>query len=326
MQFSTKIQIQPNTFQIEYHSNLLLLGSCFAQNIAQQLDFYKFKSVCNPFGIIFNPISIQNLLERAINNVEFTENDVFFQNDCWHCYEIHSELNHPNAMDFLKNCNQKLLDLKNQVQFANHIVITYGTSWVYQLKETATVVANCHKMPQQLFEKKILSIADIAQSIHKTLEMIRFLNPNCNFIFTISPVRHLKDGFIENQISKSHLIAALHQVLFETNNPKNYYFPAFEILLDELRDYRFYANDMLHPNELAIEYIWNHFVNTCISKSCEKTMQQVYKIQKGLLHKPFNINSESHQKFLKKLSSEIKQLQTIYGFIDFEMTSNKKIV
>lgn len=315
MQFTTKISIEKFQNPITYESKIMALGSCFAENMAEKFQYFKFQNTTNPFGIIFNPVSIEKLVNRIINKIEFTEKDIFFYNDLWHCYEVHSELSNPNKEEFLKELNLSIFQSFNFLIQTSHIVITYGTSWVYRNIESNKIVANCHKVPQKHFIKEILSIETIQKSIQSTIELVRKVNPKCNFIFTISPVRHIKDGFVENQRSKSQLISAIHS---NKQQPTvNNYFPSYEIMMDELRDYRFYAQDMLHPNQTAIDYIWERFAENYISEESLRVMKEVESIQKSLLHNAFNPNSEKHQNFLIQLEHKIKKLQTNFPNIKF---------
>lgn len=313
MQFTTKIPIQKFQNPITYESKILALGSCFAENMSEKFDYFKFQNSVNPFGIIFNPVSIEKLINRIVNKKEFTENDIFFHNDLWHCYEVHSELSNPNKEEFLKTLNRLINSTNEQLNSSTHIIITYGTSWVYRNIESNKIVANCHKVPQKQFSKEILSIETIEKSIQSTIKLIQELNPNCNFIFTVSPVRHIKDGFVENQRSKAHLISAIHSYNLQPTT----YFPSYEIMIDELRDYRFYIQDMLHPNQTAIDYIWERFSENYISDESQKVMQEVDNIQKSLLHRPFNPNSESHHIFLENLNKKIQMLQNQFPFMRF---------
>lgn len=316
MNFTTQIPIPKNPNPIDYHSKIISLGSCFAENMGEKFEYFKFQNTVNPFGIIFNPVSIEKLIEKVVNHQLFTEDDIFFHNERWHCFEVHSDLSHENKEVFLENLNAILKSTNQQIPKSTHIIITYGTSWVYSNIESNEIVANCHKIPQKQFSKELLSVEIIEKSIQNTIELIQKINPNCHFIFTISPVRHIKDGFVENQRSKAHLITALHEILNPRSQILNY-FPSYEIMMDELRDYRFYTQDMLHPNQVAIDYIWQKFKETSIDESAFVTMDEVENIQKSLAHKPFNINSESHQKFVSKLKNKMEVLQKQHPFIKF---------
>ena len=316
MNFTTKIPITQNANPIDYNSKIVSFGSCFAENMGDKLCYYKFQTQVNPFGIIFNPFSIEKLIERVVLQRYFTKDDIFFFNERWHCYEVHSELSDADAEVVLSKLNRILSDTQKQLQQATHIIITYGTSWVYRHIETNAIVANCHKVPQKQFSKELLSIDSIQKSIQNTVSLIATLNPKCNFIFTVSPVRHLKDGFVENQVSKAHLIAAIYATTNTKQQTLNY-FPSYEIMMDELRDYRFYADDMMHPSPMAIDYIWERFAATQIDASAITTMELVQTIQKGLAHRPFNPNSESHQKFEANLKEKIATLEAQYSFMKF---------
>lgn len=324
MQFTTKISIPKNHFPIDYDSKILLLGSCFAENIGDKFEYFKFQSTTNPFGIIFNAVSLEKLIRRAVENRTFTENDIFFHNELWHCYEVHSELSNPDKEEFLSNLNSILESTHRHITSLTHCIITLGTSWVYRNIETNEIVANCHKVPQKNFTKELLSISQTEESLQNIITLIHSVNPNCHFIFTVSPVRHIKDGFVENTLSKAHLIAAIHSVLnqkfstsLELTKENNSYFPSYEIMVDELRDYRFYAEDMLHPNQTAINYIWEQFVGSTVSEESKSLMIEIENIQKSLAHKPFNPNSESHKKFMNHLDLKIKAVQNQYHFIKF---------
>jgi hypothetical protein len=317
MNFTTRIDISRNTNPIDYNSKIVSLGSCFAENMGDKFDYFKFQSATNPFGIIFNPVSIERIIDRVVNDTLFTEKDVFFHNERWHCFEAHSDLSHSNQEELLANLNKILKETKKQLQQATHIITTYGTSWVYRNIDKNAIVANCHKVPQKQFGKELLSVEIIKESIENTINLIQSLNPNCNFIFTVSPVRHLKDGFVENQRSKSHLITAIHNLLSEHSILNTEHFPSYEIMMDELRDYRFYAEDMIHPSQVAIDYIWERFKETAISETAYETMDTVESIQKSLQHRPFNPDSENHKKFEFNLKVKITKLVAQYSFMKF---------
>jgi hypothetical protein len=292
------------------------LGSCFAVNIAEKLDYFKFQNTSNPFGILFHPLAIEKLIDFAVFQKQFTEKDVFFHEERWHSFDVHSDLSNPNKEELVATLNATLRATKQQLEEATHIVITYGTSWVYRNIEQDVVVANCHKVPQKQFIKQLLSVDEIRESMGNTMQLIHSINPNCKLIFTVSPVRHLKDGFVENQLSKSHLIAAIHDKI-KSQLANLDYFPSYEIMMDELRDYRFYGEDMLHPNQVAIDYIWERFSQTYIAEASYKTMKEVETIQKGLAHRPFSPDSESHQHFLLKLQKRMSGLQSQFPKIQF---------
>ncbi|MEO8516536.1 MAG: GSCFA domain-containing protein [Flavobacterium sp.] len=314
MQFRTQIPIPKSDNQIDYNSRIVSLGSCFAENIGEKFTYFKFQNTVNPFGIIFNPVAIEKIIRKTIQKDAFAEKDIFFHNDLWHCYDVHSELSHPNKEAFLEKLNQTLEAFSQQITSATHILITLGTSWVYRNIDSNEVVANCHKVPQKQFTKELLSVETIQKSLEHLITLIASVNPNVNVVFTISPVRHIKDGFVENNVSKAHLITAIYNTV---SLSKCNYFPSYEIVMDELRDYRFYAEDMLHPNQVAIDYIWKRFSETAISEGALLIMEEVDGIQKSLQHRPFNPNSDSHQKFLENLNQKIDKLALQFPNMNF---------
>ncbi len=315
MDFTTKIPILKYDTPIDYDSNIISIGSCFAENMSDKFSYFKFQNIVNPFGIIFNPVSIENSIKRIVSKQKFTNEDLFFHNDLWHCFEVHSRFSNPNKTVLLEILNQLIESTFNQISNASHFIITYGSSWVYRHSVSKSIVANCHKLPQKEFKKEILAVETIEKSIQNTISLIQKVNPNCQFVFTVSPVRHLKDGFIENQRSKAHLITAIHnlqQVLINTN-----YFPSYEITMDELRDYRFYAEDMLHPNQTAIDYIWLRFFENYVLEAIIPTMHKVCEIQRALQHRAIHLNSASHQIFLNALQIKIDKIQNEFPSIKF---------
>lgn len=321
MKLQTKIPLkkQPEN-RINYHSNVLLLGSCFSENIGKKLDYFKFQNLQNPFGILFHPKAIETLVEKAINKKEYSEQDIFFHNEQWHCFDAHSKLSNISKEDLLNELNTQIKLTNKQIQESTHVIITLGTAWIYRDIKTNKVVANCHKIPQKEFKKELLSVDDISKGLEHIVDLITSINKDVSIIFTVSPVRHLKDGFIENTQSKAHLLTVIHEFLNQQSsivNRQSYYFPSYEIMMDELRDYRFYDEDMIHPNQTAINYIWERFKSIWVSDSAFKIMDEVDTIQKGLKHKPFNSKSEAHQQFLQKLEVKINQLLNLFPHIKF---------
>ena len=317
MQFSTKVPIPDSANPIGYDSKIVSLGSCFAENIGEKFQYYHFENTINPFGIIFNPVSLERNIRRILQHEPFTEKDTFFHNELWHCFDVHSQASHPDKEHFLEHLNATLKRANRQITEATHIFITLGTAWVYRDIASGEIVANCHKVPQKQFTKELLPIEAIQKSLQLIANLILEANSKAVIVFTVSPVRHIKDGFTENQRSKSHLFAALHAVLGSSGQRLGY-FPSYEIMMDELRDYRFYTEDMLHPNTVAIDYIWKRFTETTVSPAALPVMETVDAIQKGLAHRPFNPDSESHQKFLQHLNQKINTLVAQFPNIKFE--------
>ncbi|WP_310991366.1 GSCFA domain-containing protein [Aequorivita marina] len=313
MKLQTQIPLYPEENQIDYSSKTLLLGSCFSENIGAKFDYFKFQNIQNPFGVIFNPVSLEKLVIRAIENVPFSEEDIFHHNGIWKCFDAHSELSSLDKGELLKNLNTALQNLREALFSSSHIIFTFGTSWVYRNLENDEIVANCHKLPQKNFKKELVSIKETSACLKNIFDVISAINPNATLINTVSPVRHIKDGFVENTRSKAHLIAAIHNI----DNSGFHYFPSYEIMMDQLRDYRFYAEDMLHPNKTAIELMWQKFSKVWIASETELLQKEVASIQSGLRHRPFNSNSKEHLDFLEKLQQKIKTLQEKLPHIQF---------
>lgn len=315
MQFRTQIPISQSDNPIDYTSQVVSLGSCFAVNMSEKLDYFRFQNYCNPFGILFHPLAIEKSIAFALSEKQFTEADIFFHNEQWHSFDVHSDLNATDPKLLLENLNRVTSETRNRLATATHVLITLGTAWVYRKTDDDKIVTNCHKVPQKQFKKELLTVETIRESLEKMIAGILQLNPKAQFVFTVSPVRHIKDGFVENQWSKANLITAVHQVISETPNVD--YFPSYEIMMDELRDYRFYAEDMLHPNGIAIDYIWQRFTETWIAENAWLVLKEVDNIQKGLAHRSFNPDSEQHRRFLENLNKKIAKLVTEYPHIQF---------
>ncbi len=315
MEFRTQIPILKSLHPIDYDAKIVSMGSCFAVNMAEKLDYFQFQHSVNPFGILFHPLALEKCIDFAVNEKNFTESDIFFHNERWHCFETHSALSHSDKNIFIQNLNAIAQRSKNQLEAATHLIVTLGTAWVYRNNESNAIVANCHKLPANHFDKELLSVAEIAKSLQNILDLVASSNPNVQIIFTISPVRHIKDGFVENQWSKSNLIAALHETII--NQTAVDYFPSYEIMMDELRDYRFYESDMIHPNQVAIDYIWQKFSEAYTSADSRILMAEVASIRKSLSHKPFNPTAEQHKDFLQKVNAKIALLQQRHPHIKF---------
>ena len=315
MKLQTQIPLhkESESIQIDYDSKLLLFGSCFSENIGVKFNHFKFQNNVNPFGILFHPKAIETFIDRILKKEKYSPDEFIFNNEQHHCLDAHSSLSSASKSVLQKKLNEKIDTTHQQIQEATHIIITLGTAWVYTYLKNKKTVANCHKLPQKEFKKTILSVEEITKSLTKINQNILRINSKVKIIYTISPVRHLKDGYIENQRSKSHLISAIHQL----DNKQSYYFPSYEIMMDELRDYRFYDTDMIHPNPIAIEYIWEKFNHVWLHQNTKETMQEVATIQNGLAHKPFNVNSDAHQKFIYNLKLKKEKLMTKFPKIQF---------
>ncbi len=318
MKLQTNIAIRPGDHPLSYESRLLLLGSCFAQNIGDKLSYYQFRCVQNPMGILFHPMPLTSVIRRAVEARPYTAEDIFCHNERWHCFETHSSLSAGSRDQLLQNLTTALSCLRNELLSASHVLITLGTAWGYREVNGNKLVGNCHKLPQKEFRRELTPVETLLNTITEMQDLVVSLNPQAKVIFTISPVRHLREGFIENQQSKAHLITALHQIMTTSGSQKSiFYFPAYELLMDELRDYRFYAADMVHPNALAIDYIWEKFSEAWISKQTQLVMDSVADIQKGIAHRPFDPSSLQHREFRQQLKNKITVLQKKYPHMAF---------
>ncbi|HEX9979705.1 MAG TPA: GSCFA domain-containing protein [Flavobacterium sp.] len=315
MNFRTAVPIKESVSKIGYESALLSLGSCFAVNIAEKLSYFGFQNVVNPSGILFQPCAISKFLSDALSAKEFTAEDIFYDRERWHCFDAHSDLSSPDQNGLLQKLNAAAAQTKIKVTEASHIIITLGTAWVYRNNSSGNLVANCHKVPQKEFTKELLSVEMITDSLRNIIAMITRANPSVQIIFTVSPVRHIKDGFTENQRSKSHLISALHSVIEHFSAA--HYFPSYEIMMDELRDYRFYAEDMIHPNRVAIDYIWERFTDSWISPEAIPIMAEVGGIRKAESHWPFDPATSQHIGFKTRIAEKKQLLLARHPSINF---------
>ena len=315
MKLTTPIKLSRQNPPINYSSKVLLLGSCFAQNMGAKLEYYKFQQCTNPFGILFHPVAIEKLITRAVNQTWFTSKDVFLQNEQWHCFLAHSKLSNTSEEDLISALNSALEKLRFSLLEASHVVFTFGTAWVYRHLKKDAIVANCHKVPQKEFVKQLLSPDDVSDVLLGIETKLRTINPTCSIINTVSPVRHIKDGLIANSRSKAHLIAGVQEIV--SPEKLNYYFPSYEIMMDELRDYRYYKEDLIHPNQTAIAIIWEKFLSSWVASETFEIQKKIAVIQNGLLHIPFNENSKAHIHFKKDLEVQISQVQKALPWATF---------
>ncbi len=324
--FRTIIYLKKHEEQISYKNNIMILGSCFTENIGVKLQNLLLKTDINPFGVIYNPISVANSLQILINKKAFINSDLKQNNELWFSFFHHGRFSNTNKNRCLKNINERIKTSSNFLNKTDYLFITFGTAWTYELKETGKVVSNCHKLPKTNFKRKLLSVEEIVVEYQNLIKELKNYNPNIKIVFTISPVRHLKDGVEQNNLSKSILKIAVNK-LVENNNIS--YFPAYEIMMDDLRDYRFYDNDMLHPNLLAINYIWNKFSDVFFNNETLGIITEIEKLIKAKEHRPYNPKSKNHQKFIETQLKKIKVLNQKYSFIDtgiFESYFKEQIV
>jgi lysophospholipase L1-like esterase len=314
MIFRTEIKLQPNKNTIDHKSHLVLLGSCFSENMEHKFDYFKFDQFTNPFGILFQPKAIEKALVDCVDQKKYGQKDLMQHENIWLSLHHHSKFNQRDAKIVLREINKNIDIGHKALKKATHIIITLGTSWAYRWNKDGSFVANCHKIPQASFSKELLSSEQIEKSLQHMISKVQEINKEVQFIFTVSPVRHLKDGFEENNLSKALLLAAIHKV---KNNEQVHYFPSYEIMMDDLRDYRFYNSDLVHPSQEAVDYIWELFKNSWISEQAREIMIEIEEIQRSLLHRAFDPESEAHQKFLVQLKNKMEKLSLIHPEIKF---------
>ncbi|MCM8568841.1 GSCFA domain-containing protein [Gramella jeungdoensis] len=315
MEFRTKVPVQEGFPKVEHASGVFLIGSCFVENIGAKLDWFKFQNIQNPTGIIFHPSPIRRFFQRLSSNDDYGDNDVLQFNGGWQSLEAHSDMRREIKEECLQELNISLQSSREFLAKASHVIISLGTAWGYIYEESGDIVANCHKIPQKKFRKELSSVDEIINDLEVISHSISQVTEDAKIIFTVSPVRHLKDGMVENQQSKAHLITALHEFLKNSNSAV--YFPSYEIMMDELRDYRFYTDDMLHPSKVAVNYIWKLFSYNWISEKSLEINAEIEKIQKALSHRSRAENSVSHKKFLTKLQAKIEEIQKKHPEITF---------
>lgn len=314
--FRTIIEAEPSKNKINYHTSVLFLGSCFTENIGDKMDELKFPVLINPFGVLYNPVSVRNALEILIDQKLFAESDLNFFNGQWFSFYHDTEFSATDQKKSLNKINTSIELAAKQLKNAKYLVITFGTAWVYKYLESGNVVSNCHKIPAKKFDRFKLGVEDIFVEWANLINRLNELNKKLKIIFTVSPVRHWKDGAVQNQLSKSTLILAINQLKNKFDNIE--YFPAYEIMMDDLRDYRFYADDMLHPSNMAIEYIWEQFSQTYFEKETTDIIKEIDKIILARNHRPLNPDTENHKKFLKKQVEIIKKISKKFPFINLK--------
>jgi len=317
MPFFTEIKIPEFPWKMDYSKSMMLMGSCFSENIGQKLIDLKFGIDMNPFGIVYNPESIANSLQILLEKRIFTESDLFQDQGIWSSFYHHSRFSDVDQKVVLEKINNRILSSNEFLKRADFLVITFGTSWVYEIKKTGKIVSNCHKIPASEFKRFRIGVSDITEKWSDLLEKLWQINPNLKLIFTVSPIRHWKDGAVENQLSKATLLLAIDQLISIFGNQNLRYFPSYEIMMDELRDYRFYAEDMLHISPVAVEYIFERFCQSMITDETKKISEQVSKIIRATQHRPFNPKSVEYEKFLRMHLNEIEQIEKKSPFLDF---------
>lgn len=317
MNLFTSVEIPKGLPQWNHSHHLMLLGSCFTTHIGNRLSAGKFQSDTNPYGVLYNPLSIALALQQIRKGKCYQPSDLFFHGGCWHSTLHHGDFSCPSAEETLLRINGRLTQAHRESKRLDGLLLTFGTAWVYEDKESAQIVGNCHKLPERCFHRRMLSVDEIVTTYEQLLSAWWKECPGLKVLFTVSPIRHIRDGLHANQLSKSTLLLAV-DVLQHRYPQQVSYFPAYEILMDELRDYRFYAADMVHPSEVAVDWVWERWVQAVFSKETQAVMQDCADIQKMLEHKPFHPQSEEYKRFLGQIVLKIERLNQKYPYLDFE--------
>lgn len=316
MNFFTPINIKPLDTPINYRNKILLIGSCFTEHIGNHLADVKFNVLQNPNGILFDPFSVCNSLVSYIQNKQYSVDELFQLNEGWHSWQHHSRFSKPNKEEALQLINQSQTSAHNFLKETDWLIITLGSSFVYKLVESNIPVANCHKAQPQTFHKHLATIEEIVTRFDETIHQLFHFNHHLKIILTISPVRHLRDGVVDNNRSKARLIEAVHHLVNKFD--RLYYFPAYELVIDVLRDYRFYDVDLAHPNYAATQFVLEKFFENCLDEEAKKLSDEIKKLVIARNHKPFNAHSVQHKQFLQSQLIRTKQLQEQYPFLNFE--------
>lgn len=316
MDFRTKVELPLGQVSIGHADRIMLWGSCFAENIGKRLTDNKFSCDVNPFGVLYNPLSIAEALYELQEGKLYTAGQLMEHQGTWFSLMHHSAFSSRSQEDCLSRINKRLQEGSVRLQEMDWLLFTWGTSRVYIWKEDGRIVGNCHKLPDRCFTRRLLSVEEIVSTYLKLLEALHRQNPRLKVLFTVSPIRHAKDGMHGNQLNKAVLLLAVEELC--TRLPYCHYFPSYEILMDELRDYRFYADDMLHPSPVAVDYIWECFCETYFSAATRKIMQDWEKIRKGLEHRPFDSQADAYQRFLSQILLKIEVLKEKFPYLDVQ--------
>ena len=319
MQFTTPTSLPLKDFIIDHKEQMMLVGSCFASNIGNKLKEMKFNLELNPFGIQYNPLSIATVLERIADGELFTASspELFHHNGKWHSLMHHSDFSRDSKEELIECINSRLTDAHTISDNCSTVIVTLGTAYAYYRNSDNTVVGNCHKLPGNMFTRRLLDIETITATFSRIIELYKANNPGIKFLFTVSPIRHLRDGAHDNQKSKATLLLAVDRIM--QLYPENaFYFPAYEIVLDELRDYRFYAEDMVHPSATAIEYIWECFGRCYFGTDTANTNRDIEEITRAMKHRPFDASSGPYKEFIASTLKKITAIEERMPYLDFE--------
>jgi hypothetical protein len=316
MDFHLQFPVPPFPDKINYGDKFLMLGSCFAENVAERMKKFKLDVCINPHGVLYNPESISIALKRYLTGAQMKEEDLFYSNDTWNSWEHHSRYSDPDKKKCLNDINHEIETAHQRIKNCKWLFITFGSAFSYLSNEKKMPVGNCHKLPNKEFTKTLLTVDLIRNEYVSILSKIKKINPDINVVFTVSPVRYIRDGVIENNLSKAILIQSVHELIKVIEN--SFYFPAYELIIDDLRDYRFYNTDLVHPNETAIEYVFEKFCGAAFSDESKVLFEKLSEIITAVNHKPFNEKSDSHKKFKENYRGKTETLQKQFPFLKLD--------
>lgn len=314
-QFRTKVPPTSYPFQLRHENAILCYGSCFAEHMAARLQDRKFKIRLNPFGITYHPLQVAQGITHILQNRTLTQSDVFQHRELWQAFDFHSHYSHPDQAVALRKMNQSLEETADFLQQVDLLIVTLGTAYGFIEVKSGKLVNNCHKLPADHFTRKRFNPNEMIPALEESFRALKDRRPNLQLLLTVSPVRHIKDGMVENQRSKAALLLTVADLAERLEFV--HYFPAYELIMDDLRDYRFYSTDMVHPNEVAVDYIWSYFQQAFFDESTQELVQQLEKIKRASSHRPFHPNTESHQAFIRNQLAKIQDLQLKFPEVDF---------
>lgn len=317
MNLYTTVTLPTALPRLDHRQQLWLAGSCFATHIGRRLSDAKFRCDVNPYGVLYNPLSIAASLQEIVQGKCYTADDLFRHRDLWHSPMHHSDFSAPKAEETLSAINNRLAQARQELPALDVLLLTFGTSYIYKVKTSGQIVGNCHKLPESYFERRRLTVNEITDTYVPLLNTLFDFRPNLKVILTVSPIRHIRDGLHANQLSKATLLLAIDEL--QRHFPDHvFYFPAYELLLDELRDYRFYADDLVHPSDTAVQIVWERLAEAYFSTETQRIIDECNRINNRLAHKPFRPESEDYKRFLEQIMLKIDQVNEKYPYLDFQ--------
>ena len=314
MEFRTTVKTGENRGWLHHSDSVVLLGSCFSDNMGGKLHGALIKAMVNPMGTLYNPMSIARGVQRLIADEPVAGQDLFMQGGVWNSYDFHSRHSMPDKQATIDHMSQRIHQGHEALRQAQLLTVTLGSAIIYRLKTTGDIVANCHKVPQHEFERKMATTEEMAQVLDEMLTALHAFNPDLRIILTVSPIRHIADGLDINSLSKASLRVAIHKAMTRHLDYCDY-FPAYEIMMDDLRDYRFYTNDMVHPSDVAVEYIWQAFQATYLDDRSALAVARCERIHKRLQHRPMSTNREGVERFNHDTASVVRNLIKEYPYL-----------